>query len=270
MDFTAGPSSRATQNLQLGTSVSSQINRAPTALLGSRVTDYFRQANSSNSKPISFQSAASQFPLGGNLFISNNPSMPSANTQKTLQPLQHSEDEAVVPSFTPSSLPSDEDAVVPEVSPEASSLVNPTVESLPDSASVAVANPSADIIPSALSAESFTSALPSGLTGLAISSAFSSYTSGQISNQLNAGKMGQSEFGHAFDATNRSENLASLQTAKLGVESALISGGSIFGPEGLGAGLLAAGAYDIFSSNQPSNQNDVMSTGGDLTTANDL
>jgi len=246
-----GANSKATKDLQLGTAVQNNKSIAST-LLGAKLTDYFALHRDD---PITLPSTSFQGTAGTSTALSD--------TNKSL-----------FQSFVPEGSPQDT-ITPPSTQPEfpwATRAVpeNNKINAEPlDDAQELIPGSGAGLTSSSLEIESFGSSLPTALLGLGVGAVNSAITSNQTSSEIQMAKIGTGPEGHAFDALNHAEANATNQTFNANIQSALIAGGSLFGPEGLGVGLLAAGVEGLVNpSTAPSVQ--VNSTSGMSTTANDL
>lgn len=96
---------------------------------------------------------------------------------------------------------------------------------------------------------------------------FSDYT-----NQKNvtSNLLGQGQFGHAFDASQHVQQQNDFNSMKADTESLEVGIGSLFGPEGLAVGLLAAGVTEVGFSNFEPDLNTTPSSNGNLVNDSDL
>lgn len=85
---------------------------------------------------------------------------------------------------------------------------------------------------------------PSGMMGLGIGALDTAITSNINQSNLIAARQGNGPGGHAFDAVNHAEANANFNSVNSTIQSALIAGGSAFGPEGLVAGMALAGVEE--------------------------
>lgn len=84
--------------------------------------------------------------------------------------------------------------------------------------------------------------------GSVASSVIKGATDYENQSNLISASQGTGPNGHAFDAMAHANAQANYQSGLSTAESAIVSAGSIFGPEGLGVGLAVAGAVGVVGS----------------------
>lgn len=113
---------------------------------------------------------------------------------------------------------------------------------------------------------SMTTMFAGGFIGTAVK-AFSEYTN---QKNITSNALGQGQFGHAFDASQHVQQQNDFNSLKADTEGLEVGVGSLFGPEGLAAGLLVAGATELGFSNFEPNLNTTPSSNGNLVNDSDI
>lgn len=216
--------------------------------LGKSITDYFKSAgNFSASTGQIFQS---QYPLSmvNNFFSNREPN--SSNS-----PLNR-----VSPD------PSDHDVIFGNQSRDlyTGSALQQGSDNVPiDSAEPAIEETLAKGIPETNSI-SLSFETPAGMAGLGLSALDTTLTNSVNQSNLIAARQGNGPGGHAFDAVNHAEANANFNSINSSIQSALIAGGSAFGPEGLVAGVGLAGIEEGVSQIFSPSTNTTQGLSGDM------